>query len=295
MGPDEYHDNIDDNAYTNVMARWNILRALDVASLVRVRWPDHWERLSGQLGLGEAELREWPGIAETIATGFDTRTGLFEQFAGYFGLEHIDLAAYADRTAPMDVVLGRERTRQTQVIKQADVVMLLALLPEVFVGGGGETNFRYYEARCGHGSSLSRVLHGFVAARLGRPEAALRYFKEAAEIDLSDSQGPIAGGIHIATLGGLWMTAVFGFAGLTLCDDGLVIDPHLPAQWRNLTFRVHWHTRRVKFRIGTVQLEATLESGMPMPIFFRGEQYMVCLDHPLRVFTGSSAATSRIL
>jgi trehalose/maltose hydrolase-like predicted phosphorylase len=292
IGPDEYHDNIDDNAYTNMMARWNILRALDVSSLVRARWPKQWERLSGQLSLSDAELREWAGIAGSIATGFHPGTGLFEQFAGYFGLENIDLAAYADRTAPMDVVLGPERTRHSQVIKQADVVMLLALLPEIFPAGAAEANFRYYEPRCGHGSSLSRVLHGFVAARLGRTEVALRYFREAAGIDLSDSQGSIAGGVHIATLGGLWMTAVFGFAGLSLCDRGVVVDPHLPAEWRSITFRTQWHARRVKIRIETNRFDATLESGAPMPIFVRGERYTVSLDRPLRIFVENCANIS---
>ena len=106
-------------------------------------------------------------VAETMATGLDARTGLFEQFAGFFALEDIDLTNYAGRSVPMDVVLGRERTRSSQVIKQADVVALLGLLPEEFVGETGATNFRYYEPRCGHGSSLSRAMHALVAARLG--------------------------------------------------------------------------------------------------------------------------------
>ena len=90
-----------------------------------------------------------------MATGLDPKTGLFEQFAGYFALEKIDLADYAGRSVPMDVVLGRERTQRSQVIKQADVVALLGLLPEEFVGDTGTANFQYYEPRCSHGSSLS--------------------------------------------------------------------------------------------------------------------------------------------
>ena len=100
-------------------------------------------------------------------TGWSSQTGLFEQFAGFFGLEEIDLAGYAGRSVPMDVVLGRERTQRSKVIKQADVVALLGLLPEEFPGDSGRTNFRYYEPRCGHGSSLSGAMHGLVAARLG--------------------------------------------------------------------------------------------------------------------------------
>jgi trehalose/maltose hydrolase-like predicted phosphorylase len=114
--------------------------------------------------------------ARAKSAGLDFRTGLFEQFAGYFALEQINLADYAGRSVPMDVVLGRERTQRFQVVKQADVVAHLALLPEEFAGETGAANFHYYEPRCGHGSSLSRAMHGLVAARLGYSEMALGYF-----------------------------------------------------------------------------------------------------------------------
>jgi trehalose/maltose hydrolase-like predicted phosphorylase len=94
----------------------------------------------------------------------------------------------------MDVVLGRERTQKTKVIKQADVVALLGLLPEEFAGDHADANFRYYEPRCGHGSSLSGAMHGLVAARLGYSDLALRYFQHAAAIDLADTHATIAGG-----------------------------------------------------------------------------------------------------
>ena len=141
IGPDEYHEHIDDNAYTNVMARWNIRRALEVAALLRERWPDRWARLSYGLGLEDTELVRWRAVAETMFTGWNSQTGLFEQFAGFFGLEEIDLAGYAGRSVPMDVVLGRERTQRSKVIKQADVIALLGLLPEEFPGdSGGRTS-----------------------------------------------------------------------------------------------------------------------------------------------------------
>src|SRR5579863_320563 len=198
IGPDEYHEHVDDNAFTNVMARWNIRRAIDVAALIRERWPECWKSLSSRLRLDDAELNQWRSAADTIATGFDPKTGLFEQFAGYFALEEIDLADYAGRSVPMDVVLGRERTQGSQVIKQADVVALLGLLPDEFVGETGAANFRYYEPRCSHGSSLSSAMHAFVAARLGYSETAMRYFRQTAAIDLADTHVAIDGGIHIA-------------------------------------------------------------------------------------------------
>jgi trehalose/maltose hydrolase-like predicted phosphorylase len=273
IGPDEYHEHIDDNAYTNVMARWNIRRALDIAAWLHERWPARWVSLAGRLGLGDAELKQWLNVAETMATGLDPETGLFEQFAGYFGLEDIDLTRYAGRSVPMDVVLGRERTQKSQVLKQADVVALLGLLPEEFGAGTAAKNFRYYEPRCSHGSSLSPAMHGLVAARLGDSEMALRFFRQTAAIDLSETQASADGGIHIAALGGMWMLAVFGFAGLSFGDGGIAIDPRLPPGWDSLVFRVQWRGRRLRFRIDQSKqaVEATLEAGEPMTVTVAGE------------------------
>ena len=287
IGPDEYHENIDDSAFTNVMARWNIRRALDVASLLRERWPECWARLSGRLGLDDAELEQWLSAADTMATGLDPKTELFEQFAGFFALEDIDLTHYAGRSVPMDVVLGRERTQRSQVIKQADVVALLGLLPEEFVGETGPKNFDYYEPRCGHGSSLSRAMHGMVGARLGRSEMALRYFRQTAAIDLADTHVAIDGGIHIAALGGIWMTAVLGFAGVSLRNSGIALNPQLPPNWRSLAFGVQWRGRSLKIRIDQAKqiVEATLEAGESMTLIVRGEPREFGRDKALVVAT----------
>ena len=285
IGPDEYHEHVDDNTYTNIMARWNIRRALDVAAVLRDRWPDRWVHLSHSLGLDDMELARWRTVAGTMATGWNSQTGLFEQFAGFFDLEEINLADYAGRSVPMDVVLGREQTQRSKVIKQADVVALLGLLPEEFPGDSGRANFRYYEPRCGHGSSLSGAMHGLVAARLGDADLALRYFQQAAAIDLADNQTTIAGGLHMAALGGTWLTAISGFAGLSFRNDGIAFSPKLPASWRTLKFGIQWRGRRLRICIdGAEQLfHATLEAGDPTALFVndrrqevRRDQAMVC-------------------
>ena len=220
-----------------------------------------------------------------MATGLDPKTGLFEQFADFFALEDIDLTHYAGRSVPMDVVLGRERTQRSQVVKQADVVALLGLLPEEFVGETGAKNFDYYEPRCGHGSSLSRAMHGMVAARLGRSEMALRYFQQTAAIDLADTHAAIDGGIHIAALGGIWMTAVFGFAGVSPRNDGIALDPQLPPNWHSLDFSLQWRSRRLRIKIVPREqsVEAMLESGEPMKLVVNGPPHELQDDRTLRV------------
>ena len=298
IGPDEYHENIDDNAFTNVMARWNIRRALEIATILRERWPDRWATLSSRLALIDTELKQWAGVAGAMATGLDSATGLFEQFAGYFDLEDVDLSAYSGRTVPMDVVLGRERTQRSQVIKQADVVALLALLPDEFVGETGLTNFRYYEPRCGHGSSLSTAMHGLVAARLGETVIALNYFHRTAAIDLADTKVAIGGGIHIAAQGGLWLMAVFGFAGLSMSGDTIALAPRLPVGWASLAFRIQWRGRCIRISIDQPRrhIDAVLESGDPMTLVVGGRDYVLARksgdrDHGARTISLEHFAT----
>jgi trehalose/maltose hydrolase-like predicted phosphorylase len=275
IGPDEYHEHIDDSAYTNVMARWNIRRGLEMASLLRQRWPGRWNELVGQLGLDAAELRRWTETADAMFTGFSAETGLFEQFAGYFDLEPIDMSRYADRTVPLDVILGRERTQQSQVVKQADIVALLALLPDECDARARLANFRFYEPRCGHGSSLSRGMHALVAAHLGDIELATSYFRETAATDLAETGDGSAGGVRIAALGGLWQSAVCGFGGLSLGADAPALDPHLPVAWRTLAFHAHWRGRLFSVAIDqdADAISATLVSGEAMPLSVRQQRH----------------------
>jgi len=268
IGPDEYHEDVDDNAYTNVMAAWCLERGARVARILGRRWPDRWRELSRALGVTPAEVEEWRRIAGAVYTGYDPRTGLFEQFQGYFGLEEIDIAAYEPREAPMDVLLGRERTQRSKVIKQADVVLLIHLLWNRIRPHVREANFRYYEPRCGHGSSLSPGIHAVVAARLGDIGTAERYFRQTAAIDLADNMGNAAGGVHIGALGSLWQAAIFGFAGLRRVGRWPVFDPHLPNGWNALRFRILWRGRTLRITMGRAprSVAIELEEGDPMVV-----------------------------
>jgi trehalose/maltose hydrolase-like predicted phosphorylase len=265
IGPDEYHEDVDDNTFTNVMARWNIARALEALELMHAHWPSQATSLRKKLGLGDEELADWRDAVERIVVGLDPDTGIYEQFAGFHALESLDLTAYADRTVPIDVMIGRERTQRAQVVKQADVVALIALLPKEFPGETAEKNFRHYEPRCAHGSSLSAGLHALVAARLGDAEMALDYLREAAATDL-DLDPNSAGGVRIAGLGGMWQAVILGFAGLDLTGDTLAINPKLPPQWHSLSFCVCWRGRSVKIQIAGRTVKATLIKGEAMEI-----------------------------
>jgi kojibiose phosphorylase len=269
IGPDEYHEMVDDNAYTNGMAAFNLARAADIIALLDRKQSAGWQQLSVRLDLAEKEVQSWHALAASLATGFDPATKLIEQFAGYFGLEEIDTR---DCTTPADACLGAERISRSKVIKQADVVALSAMLWEDWPAEVHEANFRYYEPRTVHGSSLSPALHALVAARLDDQALARRYFRQAAEIDLANNMGNAAGGVHMGALGALWQVVVFGFAGLQLCDNGIALDPHLLPGWRELAFPVQFQGRLLRLWLGAdpKRIEVAVDRGDELTIAVLG-------------------------
>ena len=262
IGPDEFHEGVDDNVYTNRLAAWSLRRAVEAEAWLRQNWPDHAAALAARLQLSADESTVWAAAADAMAPGVTSASGILEQFEGYFALEDIDPAPFAARQGGIDMVLGHARVQGSQLLKQADVVALLGLLPDMLPPAAAKANFDYYAARCTHDSSLSRPMHALVAARLGETETALRFFREGAGTDLAATPEPAAaGGVRMATLGGLWQAAVFGFAGVSFNADGITLAPQLPPDWQTMTFRLHWQGRRVLVRLSQTGVQATLEHG----------------------------------
>jgi trehalose/maltose hydrolase-like predicted phosphorylase len=234
IGPDEYHESVDDNAYTNVMARWNLRAAADLA-----------DRSSAT----DDEARDWRTLAEQLVDGYDPVTGCYEQFAGYFGLESLFIADVAQPPVAADVLLGRGRIAASQVIKQPDVLMLHHLVPEEVAPGSLEPNLDFYGPRTAHGSSLSPAIHAAVLARAGRADEALEPLRIALALDLEDLTGTTAAGLHLATIGGVWQAILAGFAGVRVRAGVLGIDPRLPTSWRSLELRFRCLGRRVRLLV----------------------------------------------
>jgi trehalose/maltose hydrolase-like predicted phosphorylase len=253
IGPDEYHEDVDDNAYTNQLAAWLLDRAVELAAWLRERHPDRWRSLRAALHLDDGEPAGWQAVAAGLVDGLDPETGLIEQHRGFHQLQPFDLAAVEPRTTTLEVLLGWDRLGPLKLIKQADVVLLLALLGERYPRAVQQANFRYYEPLTVHDSSLSPAVHALVAARLGDLDTARRYLAQAAQLDLDFEQGvTAAGGVHIATLGGIWQALVLGFGGMTVAGGEPRFAPQVPASWGSLRFRVRWRG---------VLLEVTASAG----------------------------------
>ncbi len=241
IGPDEYHETVNDNAYTNCMARWVLRRGIEAAEWLRVHHPEIFTALGDTVGLDEGEIAVWSRVAEKLVDNCERTTGIIEQYRGYFDLQPADLRKHDPRRQTMDVILGWQPLSKTQIIKQADVVMLLVLLGDHYPRHVWEANYRFYEPRTSHDSSLSASFHALMAARLGDLNDAERFFHIAANIDLDFEQGvTAAGGVHIAALGGMWQALVFGFGGVIVSDHGLRFEPHVPHHWGTVRIPLQW-------------------------------------------------------
>ncbi|HTO62958.1 MAG TPA: glycosyl hydrolase family 65 protein [Bradyrhizobium sp.] len=268
IGPDEYHELVDDNAFTNAMAIFNLETAADTMEILQRKQVADWQPLCTRLHLAAEEPARWRTVAGALVTGFDSATKLFEQFAGYYRLAEIDVVAQRGCATPIDTCLGPERIRRSKAIKQADVVALSALLWEKWPAAVHEANFRYYEPRTAHGSSLSPAVHALVAARLGDRAMAQAYFRQAAEVDLANNMGNAAGGVHMGALGALWQAAVFGVAGLRMRENGVVLDPHLLPGWAEMAFPLQWRgcLLRVHLQADPRRIEVAVERGIELTV-----------------------------
>jgi kojibiose phosphorylase len=240
IGPDEYHDHVDDDAFTNYLAAWHLRSAADIIEWLTECDPDRAASILGSAAASAKLVERFRSVAAGIYLPYDPSTGLVEQFRGYFGRRDVNLRAYADHRRSMQAILGVEGVAETQVIKQPDVLMLAYLLPDMFDASTLAANYRYYSARTDHafGSSLGPSIQALIAARMGDPDLAYEHFMLAARADLGDIRGNTSDGVHGASAGGLWQALAFGFAGLRFDGDAVTTAPNLPVHWRRLAFSI---------------------------------------------------------
>ena len=238
IGPDEWHEHVNNNAFTNYMARWNIQIALDALKWLQSADPNKAEELTQQLDLNEKRLTHWRDVIARMRIPQDKQTGLIEQFDGFFQLEPLDQEKYKGRTTSYQGLLGVEQVKRYRIVKQADVLMLLTVLDQQFDLKTKKVNWDYYFPITDHdyGSSLTPALHVILACELGLIETAYDMFMKGALVDLEDLRGNANEGIHDACCGAVWQAAVLGFAGQCPTDDGFTTAPSWPDDWARLAF-----------------------------------------------------------
>ncbi|MGZ4430160.1 MAG: glycosyl hydrolase family 65 protein [Gaiellales bacterium] len=249
IGPDELHENVDNSAFTNTLAAWTLRRAADLF--------DHG--LDG-VPVAAGEPARWREIAERMLV-LRSAEGLIEQHEGFLQLplpprgpdDQSELAWQRDRMAWRDV-------------KQADVVMLMALLSDEYTLEQQLAHFNLYEPLTLHLSSLSEAVHSLVARRIGLDEKADDYLARAIRIDLEDSRGNRPEGIHMATQGGIWQAVVLGCGGIAAGEERLEVAPRLPSGWDRLRFRVEYRGGQLTVTVTPDQMVVEATSDRPVPI-----------------------------
>lgn len=241
-GPDEWHEPVDNNVYTNYLAKWNLRYVIALIQDLKEHHREDYDRIAEKISLTEKEIEEWNLVQSKIYLPRKEGTQLLEQFEGYFDLQEVTIQEYDKNDWPIrPAELKTMKTKETQIIKQADVVMLLHLMGEEFDEETTKLNYSYYEKRTLHGSSLSPSIYSIMGLKVGDDTKAYRYLRRAAFIDLINLQKNTREGIHAANAGGVWQTVVFGFAGLSIDADGILnITPKMPKEWEGVTFRIHY-------------------------------------------------------
>jgi alpha,alpha-trehalose phosphorylase len=259
-GPDEYGCGVNNNCYTNVMAQWHLRYAAAVYERMGAEAPESLEALAARLDLKAADIELWKRAADHMYVPFNAALGIHEQDDSFLYLDPVDMSLVPRNTDIRETVHPLNLWRM-QVVKQADVVLLMFVQGHQFTPDVKRANYEFYEPRTCHGSSLSACMHAIVAAEIGLHDDAYAYFRESVMMDLNDFKDNTGGGMHAACLGGTWMAVVNGFAGMRDYPDGLRFAPRVPAAWKGYRCRVLHRGSRIELRVGAEGCEYRLIDG----------------------------------
>lgn len=243
LGPDEFHVHVNNDMFTNMMARAALRYAAELYDDAEV--PVSLKQfVIDRIRLNRDEPVHWREVAEKLTMLIDSETGFVHQHEGFTDRPDLAPELFAlEHRRPLSEIIGADVCVQGQALKQAEVVALLHLLPDEFDRKAMEINFDYYEPRTTHDSSLSFSSHSLAASLMGRIETAYDYLKRSIFLDLDDLAGNTAHGLHTANMGGMWQAIVFGLAGLEFDGDSPTINPRLPAEWKSLRFAIRHRGR----------------------------------------------------
>jgi len=271
MGPDEFQMMVNNNAYTNYMAKRTFEFALDVLSSLSQR-----ERAGGE---GEivprAEVDKWREMADKMFIPYDPETKLFEQHEGFFNLPHIDVDTIPVEDFPLYHHWSYDRIYRNDMIKQPDVLMFMLLYNQSFSLEEKQANYDYYEPRCIHESSLSPSVHSILASELGRYQEAFDFFHFATRIDLDNYNRNTHEGIHTTSIAAAWMNIVYGFGGMRSDGDILLFSPSIPAHWNGYSFQVTYRGSVIRVEVSQAEAIIKAVTGEPVKIKVGSQEVQV--------------------
>lgn len=263
-GPNEYHTHVNNNAYTNYLARYNLRLAMKFRDEIKASDPNLFSELNSRFNI-DGSYENWERTANAIFIPEPDENGIIPEHDGYFDLAKIvedDGASASEGGANWDLINSLGGIEHCQCSKQADVPALLYLLEDQFSAECKKKNFYFYEHNCFHSSSLSLNTFSCLASDMGEIDMAYSMFERAAMIDMCDTPHGSGIGIHSASLGGIWQCVVLGFGGVRRFGNSLRVEPHLPDAWDHLDFEISWKGQRLK--IHEEKTFFTVENITPM-------------------------------
>ncbi|GAB6277702.1 MAG: hypothetical protein SAMD01599839_22420 [Rectinema sp.] len=265
-GPDEYTALVNNNAYTNLMARNNLYFAVRILRAMQKERPDSFESLRRKTALEDDEIEGWRNAAGSVYVPYDPKTGIYAQDDSFMQKERWPFSETPPEKYPLLLHFHSLVIYRHQVLKQPDLVLAQFLLPEQFTLAEKKRNFRFYEPLTTGDSSLSHCIQSIMASETGNSEAALDYFMKTVRMDLDDMHGNSRDGIHTAAMAGSWLSVMYGFAGFRdrASAEGEIrysFNPRLPAGWRRLAFGLQLGPVKLSIDIGTSEVKYSLEEA----------------------------------
>lgn len=277
MGPDEFQMMVNNNCYTNFMAKATFEYTLEVIKRFKKRDKASFEAFAAEHGLTGEEASRWGVFAGHMYIPYDEKTKLFEQHEGYFNLPHIDVDAIPIGDFPLYHHWSYDRIYRNDMIKQPDVLMMMLLYNGSFTKEQLKNNYEYYEPRCIHESSLSPSVHSILAVQLQKHEEAYKFFGFATRMDLDNYNRNTAEGLHTTSIAAAWMNIVYGFGGMRSDGEILSFSPSIPRAWNGYGFCIHYQNDVIRVEIDKEKAAFHTENG-PIEVLIYGSRVTLRKD-----------------
>ena len=270
MGPDEFQLMVNNNTYTNYMAKKMFEYLFELLDSKKYQTKELLEKC----GYSESLLQAMHDACNKMLIIYDDKTKLFEQHDGYYKLPHIDIHSIPVTDFPLYSHWSYDRIYRNDIIKQPDVLMFMFLYPSDFTYEQKKANYEYYEPRCIHESSLSPSIHSIFASELGKDQEALDFFSFATRLDLDDYNRNTLEGLHMTSIAAAWMNIVYGFLGLRSDKEVISISPTLPSRWSKYAVNLFYQDRKIRISVHKNRIHFCL-SGEPISIIVYGKPLLI--------------------
>lgn len=274
-GPNEYENNVNNNFYTNYIAKWCIDYAIEQIQKVEKEYPADFSRIMSKVNLDQAEIIHWKKVADHMYFPYSEEHGVYLQQDGFLDKELVKVHDLDKSQRPINQKWSWDRILRSPYIKQADTLQGFYFFEDHFSKEQLEKHFDFYEPFTVHESSLSPCVHSIQAAVLGRMEQAYTFYLRTSRLDLDDYNKEVEEGLHITSMAGTWMSIVEGFGGMRVKNNTLHFEPRIPKEWNGYSFKINFRNQILKVSVHQNETKFTLEGDSPITVFVNGKDILV--------------------